>query len=76
MYQLTILAVTYLVTQLSWGQVLKLYKSNNAHRQLEPFYQAEMEYKAMMAELEALEEDDDDEDEDDDDDDDDDDDED
>ena len=59
--------MTFLVTTLTWGQVLKFYKANNAHRQLEPYYIAEMEYKKMMAELEALEGDDDDEDDDDDD---------
>ena len=66
-YHLFIIAVSYLVTQLFFGTWLTVYKSTNVHRQLEPHYRAEQQYKKRMAELEA-EEDDDEDDEDDDDD--------
>ena len=72
MYHLLILGLTAFITETTFGSVKRLYKSTNVHRQLEPHYLAEMEYKKKIAELEALEEDDeddedDDEDEDDDD---------
>lgn len=71
MYHLFLFGMTVTITQVWFGTWLKVYKSTNAHRQLEPHYQAEKEYKRKMEELEALEEDDEDDEDDDDDDDDD-----
>lgn len=71
-YHLFLLGITYVLTEMFFGTWLRVYKSTNKHRQLEPHYIAEMEYKKKMAELEEEEDDgEDDEDEDDDDDDDD-----
>ena len=68
MYHLLILGLTAFITESTFGMVKRLYKSTNVHRQLEPHYKAEMDYKKKMEELEALEEDDEDDDDEDDDD--------
>lgn len=70
MYHLLIFGTTVALTQIMFGSWLGVYQSTNTHRQLEPHYQAEKEYKKKMEELEALEGDDDDEDDEDDEDDD------
>ena len=46
------------ITESIFGSWMRVYKSTNAHRQLEPHYKAEQEHKRKLAELEALEEDD------------------
>ena len=67
MYHMFILGTTYFFSSIVFEGFKRIYKSNNAHRQLKPHRDAELAYKKKMEELEALEEDDDEEDDDDDD---------